>query len=104
MTNAEQAGHDFTLSFSEFKKLFKRKTCAYSGLPLQDENNSIGDYRSIDRIDNQKGYVKGNVVAVCKFVNTLKGTFENKTSYLNIKDAQKTLTNMVKYLEGGQNV
>lgn len=52
---------EFNLSLKDYKNLLRRKTCPYSGKTLisHGENHNM----SIDRIDNSKGYIKGNVIA-----------------------------------------
>jgi len=79
---AENKGIEFSLSFAQYKKLFVRKTCAYSGLVFSelDENRGWKNEwlgRTVDRIDNSKGYIPGNVVPVCNGVNQIKGQWEN---------------------------
>ena len=77
-SSAKARGHDFNLSFSEFKSLKQRKKCFYTGITLTDES------RSLDRIDNSIGYVKGNVVACHTTVNQLKSMVEDKTNLLTL--------------------
>lgn len=52
--------------FSLFKK--QNGLCAISNLPL-----ILGNNASLDRIDSSKGYIKGNVQWVDKYVNLAKG-------------------------------
>ena len=61
---------EFNLTFADVKKLVKRKTCYYTGLKF-DPN--LNDYQlTIDRVDSNIGYVKGNVVACLSAVNAAK--------------------------------
>lgn len=71
--SALRRGKEFDLTFSDVSRLLKRKTCAYTGLPFQ---NSDMQNRTIDRLDPEKGYVKGNVYAVHNAANAIKSTFE----------------------------
>ena len=63
---------EFSLTVSQIKQLYRRKTCAYTGVKFVDEENHPL-HRTFDRIDSSKGYVTGNVVACTQRINTLKG-------------------------------
>ncbi len=61
---------EFNLTFADVKRLVKRKTCYYTGLKF---DQSLNDYQlTIDRIDSNIGYVRGNVVACLNAVNAAK--------------------------------
>ena len=60
---AKRRGIRFELSFEQFSG-FWGKPCYYCGAPIE----RIG----LDRVENRKGYVRGNVVACCKFCNMAK--------------------------------
>ena len=63
---------EFDMSFKEIKKLLKRKTCYFEpDVVLSSEANSP-DQRTFDRLDNDKGYIDGNVVACSKRINSAK--------------------------------
>lgn len=64
----------FTLSFSFFKKLLKRKTCFYTGIPFDDDVHKA----SVERVDNEKGYTPDNVVLVSEFYNMWKGSIDHR--------------------------
>lgn len=94
--NAKEKGHDFELSFKEYKRMALQTHCKYTGLKFceYDKNGKpISEFtmRTIDRIDNSKGYISGNCVAVCKWINTLKGVCENPTSPLTEDNLMKAL-------------
>jgi hypothetical protein len=80
LENARQAGHEFTLTLFEFKKIVSRKNCFYTGVemlkPIGKGSNEWNDL-TLDRVDNSKGYVPGNVVACIKSANSIKGVWEN---------------------------
>lgn len=85
--NAKQRDIEFTLTFSEFKALFRRKTCYYTGIPMRDTESyqqPKPDTRTIDRIDSSLGYVAGNVVPCCYAVNQLKSVWESPTNPLTL--------------------
>jgi hypothetical protein len=74
--SARNRGLEWTLTESEFDALI-RKSCRYCGSPpsrqLKDKYaNRITLINGIDRIDNSKGYVPGNVCACCKTCNYQK--------------------------------
>ncbi len=93
--SAEARGLEFNLSFTSFKNLMKSKRCKYTGVKLTDPRTGNGNLlqtdRTIDRIDSKKGYVKGNVVAVCNAANTFKSKFEGEDKVIGIEEATKIL-------------
>jgi hypothetical protein len=72
---AKKGNREFSLSNDEFKELILAD-CFYCGKkPSQvkpGKKNGIVIYNGIDRIDNFKGYVKGNVVTCCRQCNIAK--------------------------------
>ncbi len=78
--SSKDRGIQFTLSLLSFANLMRSKKCAYTGILLTDPVKgkkgkgvvSRGTDRTIERLDNTKGYEKGNVIAVCYAANTLK--------------------------------
>lgn len=69
---------DFRLTDEECRKLFNAE-CFYCGSPPSNINRLPRDkygrqfmYSGIDRIDNSKGYIDGNVRSCCKYCNTAK--------------------------------
>ena len=83
--NATNKGIDFTLTLPDVARIMKTKKCYYSGIDLSK------DTITIDRIDNSKGYIKGNVVACHDEVNAFKGTIENPATFINKDMALKVL-------------
>jgi len=97
---ASKKGLDFTLTFAQYKRLMSRKTCAYSGLRFSEinekrawKNEWLG--LTLDRIDNSKGYIQGNVVPVCNGVNQLKGQWENPLLPFDEKTTIKIITKIM---------
>ena len=66
--NAQTRGIDVTISFAELKRVLKQTHCYFTGVELNDINEDENQF-SLDRIDNDKGYVKGNVVACARSFN-----------------------------------
>jgi hypothetical protein len=60
---------EFNLSFEYVKKMLEYKTCYYTNVPFTDDGPNA---RSFDRIDSDKGYVEGNVVACTVDINGKK--------------------------------
>lgn len=77
--DARKRGLDFKLTYTSMRNLMKAKRCYYTGLPLTmprpGEEPSASD-RTIDRVDSNKGYVPGNVVACCHAFNEMKSKIE----------------------------
>ena len=65
--SAKKRNLDFTLSKALFESLLIQP-CFYCGHSIPNQINGI------DRVDNNKGYIEGNVVPCCEICNTLKGT------------------------------
>lgn len=61
---------DFELSYAEYKKLMRRKTCAYTNVPFDDSIPHMN--RTLDRINPDKGYTVDNVVVCTKQCNEIK--------------------------------
>lgn len=73
---AKKRGINFELNFKYFIEL-TQKDCKYCGrkqnnIRMEKKTNDIFLYNGIDRIDNTKGYIIGNVVPCCKICNYAK--------------------------------
>lgn len=88
--SAKSRGLEFDLSLTSVRNLLAAKKCFYTKEFFNSSKNSP-KYKTIDRIDPNKGYVKGNVVACSKGFNELKSTFEHTD--------RKTLNKMIKNLQ-----
>jgi len=69
-TSAKDRGIPFDLSLCSFRNLLRRKKCPYTGEDLITHGKD--NTASIDRIDNSRGYVCGNVIACSITANSLK--------------------------------
>ena len=82
-SSAKKRNLPLNISFEYFKNL-KTSNCYYCGVSnifLQFFCEVMGrkmPYMSIDRIDNTKGYIIGNVVPACFLCNQIKGSFFNE--------------------------
>lgn len=71
---AKRRGVVFALTFEEFKKVWG-KSCFYCG--KQKSRNGV------DRIDNKKGYERGNIVSCCGECNRMKSDL-TKRAFLEL--------------------
>jgi hypothetical protein len=70
---ARERNINFSLSFAKFKKLMSTKKCYYTGIAFDMTNNQGDNYRSIDRLDNSRGYTDNNTVVCTRRINRAKG-------------------------------
>ena len=75
--------HDFTVTKEDLHRLYDQQkgVCAYSGIEMTNIKDGEGYHLtniSIDRVDNDLGYVKGNIALVCLSMNMMKYTLELK--------------------------
>jgi len=74
--SAVDRGKDFKLTLEDVRKLMLVKKCYYLNVDLEDnyydQVKATPHERTIDRIDNNKGYIKGNVVSCSRKANQLK--------------------------------
>ena len=82
----KKRGYTFELTEEQFAKITKQN-CFYCGAKPNNIKNDKGSfgaytYNGIDRIDNNKGYVIGNIVSCCKKCNRAKD-ISNLKEYKN---------------------
>lgn len=86
--NSKKRGIEFNLSITDVRRLLKRRTCHYSGAVLvkglhpskiEERGGQLGNAHTIDRVNPNHGYIKGNVVACSHESNALKNTIEKTT-------------------------
>lgn len=85
-TNAKRLKRKFNLSKNTIGNIIY-ESCTYCGAePLQTYNNYKIRFTGIDRVDNDKGYIKSNCVPCCKICNTAKHALSYKDfmDWLNI--------------------
>ena len=91
--SAKDRGIEFTMSFTCFKNLMRAKRCYYTKeLFVNDKGHHRK--RTIDRIDNKKGYVHGNVVACSNKINAIKNTWESQN--VSLADLEKLIKKIKK--------
>jgi hypothetical protein len=81
---ARKMGFDFNLDIKDLVRIYfdQEGRCNESGMPLDYRTGTLEmknpGKASIDRIENHKGYVKGNVQLLCHFVNNAKSTYSKE--------------------------
>lgn len=80
--SAKNRNKEFDLELKDVAELLLTKKCYYTGVDFEKE----GDLKkTIDRVDNARGYVKGNVVACTFLANNVKEMlFEKPTRELGV--------------------
>jgi hypothetical protein len=68
-SSAQSRNLEFNLTFEYVKKLLEYTTCYYTNVTFTEDGPNA---RSFDRVDNDKGYVVGNVVACTVDINGKK--------------------------------
>lgn len=68
-SSAQSRNLEFDLSFEYVRKLLEYTTCFYTNVQFTEDGPHS---RSFDRLDNDKGYVIGNVVACTTDINGKK--------------------------------
>jgi hypothetical protein len=96
--SAIDRGVTWQLTLVSLRNLLRTKTCPYTGIALtvpkvsQPRQSDL----TIDRIDNAKGYVPGNVMAISRAANNFKSIFENPQYPLDMQTATVALARMNK--------
>ena len=101
LQNAQQRGIEFKLTLTSVRNIMKAKRCYYTGvgLTLPRQGKVLrGTDVTIERVDSRKGYVSGNVVAVCHAANNAKSFFEG-SGCLGMEHALKMFTKVDKRLK-----
>lgn len=82
--SASSRGIHFDLSFQTVKKVLNSEKCYFTGVLLNNKQNDPNQL-TFDRVDNNKGYVDGNVVACAKYFNELKSNLTIEQVKLLVK-------------------
>lgn len=74
MSGAARRGHEWSLTEDEFRYIVIQD-CHYCGASPSSRQYSVYtiDVNGIDRVDNKRGYIKGNVMPCCTLCNMMKG-------------------------------
>lgn len=77
--SARSRGIKFDLSLDDIQDIILARHCYYTNVPFDNKDN----IKTVDRINNKKGYVKGNIVTCTKNINQFKNEIlENKKTRL----------------------
>ena len=74
--NARAASREFRITIDDILPALERRVCQRSGIPFSFPDGKSGTRAftpSLDRIDNSKGYIPGNVQVVLWMYNRAKG-------------------------------
>ncbi len=100
-------GLKFEIDLDYIKKLYKEQSgkCYYSGLPInivkKSEKNLHDNFKmTLDRLDSELGYIKGNVVWCAYCINS----FKLDMSKSNMIDICKSIVNKSRDKEENFNV
>lgn len=85
---AKIKGRDFSLSINDIELT---DTCPYLGIKLIYHGSLSKGSASIDRIDNSKGYVPGNIMMISYLANTMKNSASNEELLIFCKNAPKLI-------------
>lgn len=97
--NAQRRSIEYTLTEDDWcmfgEKLLGRGLCDYAEVPFTTEPNS-SRYPSIERIDQTKGYIRGNIAIAGRKINTLKDFLVDKTrSHIDRMEVCRTDGNLL---------
>jgi len=90
--SAQDRNLEFDLSFETVKKLLSYQKCYYTEKQFEEEGVFA---RSFDRIDSNKGYVEGNVVACTIDINSKKSNLSFEEIELLYNKLSETRNNEV---------
>lgn len=92
--SSKTRGHTFHLTVQDIRDLWmaQQGLCKYSNIPMELVASSrcskfIPQQASLDRIDSNKGYEKGNIQLICLFLNYGKNKFSDE----QVKDFLKII-------------
>lgn len=95
---SKDKGHIFDLSFSDFARIMRKKTCVYTGIEMTTKlaGKTIKDTdRTLERMDNSIGYTKSNTIAVCHYANKLKSHLENPGNEFTAQHISKMMKKVI---------
>lgn len=86
---AKKRGIEFDLSIKKYRSLLGAKRCFYTGVKFIPNDGQFG--MSIDRVDNDGGYIDSNVVPCCSWINKLKNNISIHNILLMARGVNKHL-------------
>lgn len=105
MQSAIDRGIEWKLNIVSVRNLLRTQKCPFTGINLTvpRTKGSLSSDLTIDRIDNKKGYVRGNVMAVSRKANNLKSMFENPEYGMSFEQAAKCISKIGKIVKEKSN-
>lgn len=96
--SAAERNINWAISLVSFRNMMRCTVCPYTGVLMTKPSLSTPRPTdiTIDRIDNTKGYVPGNVMAISRMANNFKSIFENPKYPLDMGTASTALIRMHK--------
>lgn len=98
-SRCRKKGLEFNLEMEDLLYFYSLQYCELTGVELIDATSGIDpirfNNRSFDRIDNKKGYIKGNIMVVCHSANKLKAKYEDPGNKEHVSDTEN-LSELVK--------
>lgn len=91
--SAKRRNLDFNLHFTDIEL---PTHCPLLGIKLeylQEGNSNSRNHASLDRIDNSKGYIKGNVIVLSRLANAMK----NEASFKELSLFSKNINKIIKH-------
>lgn len=92
--SAPTRGLEFNMSVNAFIRIKQQTHCAYSGIEFTEvsKNGGYQPYaQTLERIDNTKGYVDGNVIPVCYLYNNVRKTYTSETIDKGIRQVESDI-------------
>lgn len=96
LSRAKQSAKYKNLEFNLTKNdIYLPINCPILNVPLNYSKGDIMYAPSLDRIDNSKGYIKGNIIIMSRLANIMK----NKASFDELKQFVVNITTLINYYE-----
>jgi hypothetical protein len=94
--NAKSRNIEFNLDFEYFKNLLINNCFYCNAIPANVYMRSYYNvtYNGVDRLDNNLGYIKNNVVSCCKICNISKNNYSTDVFLNWIKNLSKNYKNV----------
>lgn len=83
LRSANKRGLKFNLTDANIKSLLNKKTCHYTGVTFDEDNDPL-NVRTFERVDDSKGYIHGNVVVITLRANRVKNLLLESDNELKI--------------------
>lgn len=100
ISSSKGRGIEFNLTLTQVRNMLRAKYCQLTGIPLShygagqvQASRRLTDV-TIDRIDCNRPYETGNVIAVAHFVNSVKSQFEAVERHSTVNMIHKMSSNL----------